>query len=153
MGLPFRTPTVNLYFPAADFIKFAKELERYLRADLKLKWGEEYPIGMLEDIQIHFVHYETCQQVREAWERRKLRVDLNKVFVLSTDRDGFDETLFEQWKALPYPKLLFTACKKYADHEDVLYFPEYEKLDCVPDLIPRREFYKKNVLINKVNAM
>lgn len=153
LGLPFRSPTVNLYLPAADYIKFVLHLEHYFNADLKLTWGEEYPVGMLDDIQVHFVHYDTCRQAREAWGRRLLRVDMSKVVVLSTDRDGFNEELFEQWKTIPYPKLLFTACPQYADHEDVLYFPEYQALGCVPDLIPKREFYKKNMLINKVNAM
>jgi hypothetical protein len=73
--------------------------------------------------------------------------------VLSTDRDGFDEAVFEQWKTIPYPKLLFTARREYAAHPDVLYFPKYETDGCVPDLIPKREFYKAQVLINKVNAV
>lgn len=153
LGMPFCSPTVNLYLPAADFIKFAKNLEHYLNAELKLTWGEEYPVGTLEDIKIYFVHYDHCRQALEAWERRKKRVDLSKVLVLSTDRDGFSEALFEQWKTIPYPKLLFTACQAYADHEDALYFPQYEQQGCVPDLIPKREFYKKKVLLKKVNQM
>ena len=153
MGQLFKTPTVNLYFPGADFIKFVNGLERYLKAELKLSWGEEYPLGMLDDVVIHFVHYDNCQQAREAWERRKARVDTSKLLVLSTDRDGFNEALFEQWKTIPYPKLLFTACRAYAGHEDVLYFPEHEALGCVPDLIPKREFYKNNKLIDKANAV
>ena len=153
MGQPFQSPTVNSCFPAEDFIKFVNELEHYLKAELKLMWGEEYPIGKLDDVTIHFVHYDNCQQAREAWERRKIRVDMSKLLVLSTDRDGFSEELFEQWKTIPYPKLLFTACRQYAGHEDVLYFPKFEGQGCVPDLIPKREFYKKDKLINKANEM
>ncbi len=153
MGQEFRSPTVNLFFPAADFIKFVNNLDYYLNAELELVWGEEYPVGKLADIELRFVHYETCQEAREAWERRKKRVDLSKIVVLSTDRDGFDETVFEQWKALPYPKLLFTAHREYASHPDALYFPHYAELGCVPDLIPKREFYKDDALIKKINAM
>lgn len=153
LKLPFCSPTVNLFIPAADFIRFVNNLEHYLNAELKVMWGKEYPLGMVEDVHIHFVHYDNCRQALEAWERRRKRADLSKVLVLSTDRDGFDETLFEQWKAITYPKMLFTACKQYADHEDVLYFPKYEKQGCVPDLIPKREFYKGNVLIKKINTM
>lgn len=151
MGQEFRSPTVNLFIPAADFIKFVNNLEHYLAAELELHWGEEYPVGKVDDVELHFVHYETCQQASEAWERRKKRVDLSKVLVLSTDRDGFDEVVFEQWKTISYPKLLFTARKEYADHPDALYFPKYEEFGCVPDLIPKREFYKGHMLCQKAN--
>ena len=153
MGLEFRSPTVNVFIPAADFIKFVCNLEHYLSADLVITWGEEYPVGILDDIRIMFVHYETCQQAKEAWERRKSRVDYSNILVLSTDRDGFDDAVFEQWKGIPYPKLLFTAREEYATHSDSLYFPRHKKNGCIPDLIPKREFYKKQVLIKKVNSV
>ena len=153
MGMEFQSPTVNLYVPAADFIKFVNHLEHYLTADLEIYWGEEYPIGILDDIRLMFVHYDTCQQAKDAWERRKKRVKLDRILVLSTDRDGFDEGIFEQWKAIPYPKLLFTARKEFAGHPDVLYFSKYKNDGCVPDLIPKREFYKNQLIILKANAV
>jgi uncharacterized protein (DUF1919 family) len=151
MQMEFQSPTINLFMEAADYIKFVCNLEHYLNVELILRWGEEYPIGMLDDIKLMFVHYDTCQQARQAWERRKKRVNLNKVLVLATDRDGFDEAVFEQWKKVSYPKLLFTAQEKFSKHPDSLYFPEYQANGCVPDLIPKREFYKENMLVNKAN--
>ena len=153
MQWQFRSPTVNLYIPAKDYMKFVQELERYLAAELTLERVEQYPVGRLGDIEVHFVHYNSWQEAKAAWERRKARVNWDRILILSTDRDGFDEQVFEQWKALPYPKLLFTANKKYSNHPDSLDFPQYEELGCVPDLIPKREFYKDDVLINKVNAI
>jgi uncharacterized protein (DUF1919 family) len=152
MHLPFQSPTVNLCIPAADYVKFVNNLEHYLQMEPELHWGEEYPVGRLDDVEILFVHYDTCLEASEAWERRKKRVNLQNVLVLSTDRDGFDETVFEQWKTISYPKLLFTARKEYSRHPDSLYFPEYQDDGCVPDLIPKREFYKDHVLIHKANG-
>lgn len=153
MGMEFRSPTINLYIPAADFIRFVNNLEHYLNTPLKVQWGEEYPVGCLDDVKIYFVHYESCQQAWMAWECRKQRVDLNRILVLSTDRDGFDTQLFEQWKNIRYPKLLFTARREYANHPDVLYFPEYEQRGCIPALIPKREFYKDGKLLKQANKM
>lgn len=149
MHLPFQSPTVNLCIPAADYVKFVNNLEHYLQMEPELHWGEEYPVGRLEDVEILFVHYDTCLEAGEAWERRKKRVNLRNVLVLSTDRDGFDETVFEQWKTITYPKLLFTARKEFAADPDSLFFPEYEGAGCVLDLISKRKFYKDNRLIRK----
>jgi uncharacterized protein (DUF1919 family) len=108
-------------------------------------------VGRIGELEIHYMHYHTCAQAKEDWERRKKRVDLNKILVLTTDRDGFDMAAFERWKKLPYPKVLFTAKKEFADHPDSVYFPKYQKLGCVPDLIPKREFYKDGLLMRRVN--
>lgn len=151
MGIPFLTPTVNLFFSATDFLRFVENLESCLSVEPELHWGEEYPVGRIGELEIHYMHYHTCAQAKEDWERRKKRVDLNKILVLTTDRDGFDMAAFERWKKLPYPKVLFTAKKEFADHPDSVYFPKYQKLGCVPDLIPKREFYKDNLLLHKVN--
>ena len=152
MKQEFRSPTVNLFISASDYLKFVENLEAYLKLEPVGGPFEEYPVGMLGDIKLHFVHYDTFEQARQAWNRRVKRVDLTKVVVLSTDRDGFNPELFERWKAISYPKVLFTADERYADHPDSVYFPEYAKDGCVGDLIPKREFYKKDKLLNAVNG-
>lgn len=151
MGLSFQSPTVNLSFSANDFIRFVENLEHYLSFEPEFYWDEEYPVGRLGDLELCCVHYDTSTQAKEAWERRKKRVDINKILVLATDRDGFDAATFERWKNIPYPKVLFTARKEFADHPDSVYFPKYQKRGCVPDLIPRREFYKDQLLMRRAN--
>lgn len=153
MGLPFQSPTVNLSFSANDFIRFVENLEHYLSLEPEFYWDEEYPVGRLGDLKLHCVHYDTCTQAWEDWERRKKRVELNKVLVLATDRDGFDAALFERWKQISYPKVLFTARQEFADHPDSVYFPEYQKLGCVPNLIPKRGFYKGELLMCRANRV
>lgn len=151
MGLPFQSPTVNLFFMEPDFVKFAANLPRYLSCDLQVVQGEQYPIGTLDDISIHFMHYETCAEAAQAWERRKKRVDLEHVLILATDRNGFDDEIFAQWNQIPYPKVLFTADERYACNLGSVYYPQYAHLGFVPDLIPKREFYKDNVLLKATN--
>jgi uncharacterized protein (DUF1919 family) len=143
----FLSPTINLFIPAPDYMKFVKDLRKYLSLPLQMRWDEEYPIGYLDDIEIHFMHYETCHQARQAWERRCQRIRWDRILVLSTDRDGFTNTEFEQWKQLPYCKVLFTAQRAFADHEDSVYFDEYRSDGCIPDLIPRRMFYRNGRLV------
>lgn len=151
LGMPFLSPTVNLFFSARDFVKFVQNMKYYLNIELEMRWEEEYPVGYLDDIKIHFMHYETCSEARDAWERRKERICWDKILVLSTDMEGFDDNIYEEWKKIAYPKILFTVNER-AD-ESVVRFPEYKKNGCVADLIPKREFYKDGKVLDVLNRM
>lgn len=151
MGLQFYSPTVNLYFTAADFVKFVLNLKYYLSLTPEMRWEGEYPVGKLDDIEIHFMHYETCTQARQAWERRKARVKWDRIIVLCTDQEGFDDAAYTAWRQIPYPKLLFTAQACFAEERDSVFYPWYERNGCVKDLIPMREFYKEGRLVRKIN--
>ena len=70
LGLTYSSPTVNLFIYSSCYIKFIKDLERYISLDLefvdKSKYdvsnehrktkNKYYPIGILDDIEIHFLH-------------------------------------------------------------------------------------------------
>jgi len=149
MGMQFLSPTINLFIKEPDFVRFVLNLPHYMEQELVVRWGETYPIGTLRDIEIHFMHYDTCKQAKESWDRRKARINWEKILVLCTDRDGFDDSVYAQWRQIPYPKVLFTANSNYT--EDVVYFPEYTADGCVGDLIPGREFYRENSLIETLS--
>lgn len=153
MGLRFLSPTVNLYFTAADFVNFILNLEHYLTLEPVMEWDETYPIGRLEDVTIHFMHSETCLEARQDWERRKARLNRDKILVLCTDMENFTEEVFAQWQKIPYPKLLYTANAAWAAHPDSVFYPEYQPGGCVPDLIPKREFYRNGKVIEKWNQL
>jgi len=152
MKQQFLSPTVNLFMSGPDFLKFVENLEHYLTLELEGGPFVEYPVGMLGDLTVHLMHYQTFEEGRQAWMRRVKRVNMEKLVVLSTDRDGFSPELFERWKAIPYPKVLFTADERYADHPDSVYLPRYAKDGCVGDLIPKREFYKDGKLVKAANG-
>ena len=144
LGMQFLSPTINLFIKEPDFVRFVLNLRHYMECQLEMRWEEEYPVGKLDDIEISFLHYETCKEAKEQWNRRKQRINWNKIMVLSTDREGFDEAVFQQWKQIPYPKVLFTAQQQFSKDADSVFFPQYSEQGCVPDLIPQREFYKGN---------
>lgn len=151
MGLPFLSPTVDLYFSAPDFVRFILELDRYLKLELTMAWEETYPVGYLEDVKIHFMHYHTCAEARQAWERRKARIRQERILVLCTDMEDFTQDVFAQWKKITYPKLLYTANAAFAAHPDTVLYPKYQSVGHVPDLIPKREFYRDGRVIALLN--
>lgn len=150
MGLQFLSPTINAFIPEPGFVKMVLNLRHYMEQDLVMRWGEEYPIGTLDDVEIHFMHYDTCKEAKEAWDRRKARINWNKIFVIGTDRDGFDEKTYEQWKQIDYPKILFTAHPEFT--EDAQLLSEFTKEGQVGDLISQRKFYRHHCLIKAMDC-
>lgn len=151
MGLRFESPTINVFFKGSDFVKFVLKMDYYLSCELHMTWGEEYPIGYVGDVAIHFMHYNTCEEAKSAWNQRKKRIDRKKIIVICTDMEDFTDEVFDLWKQIIYPKVLFTADRKYANECNSVFFAEYEKDGRVHDLIPRREFYQHDVLLDMVN--
>ena len=151
MGLKFTTPTVNLYFTCPDFVKFVLNLDYYLNKDIEMTWGEEYPIGYIDDIRVYFQHYKSCTEAKKKWEERKGRINKENLVILCTDMETFDDETYSRWKKIPYPKLLFTSLP--LSDQDVLYFPQYRENGHIGDLIPKREFYKDKRLIDVVNRV
>lgn len=150
MGLRFDSPTIDLFFSSPDFARLVSDLPGYMAMEPEMRWEEEYPVGKLGDIEIHFMHYKTCSQALQAWLRRRDRIHWDNILVLGSDRDGFTAEIFAEWKAIPYPKLLFTGNSAYKDHPDSLYFKEYRRNGAVKDLIPRRRFYRGGKLIQRI---
>ncbi len=122
LDMPHLSPTVNLFFFAPDYLKFASRLEHYLAQPLqfietsKYAKGREthskhghYPIGLLDDIEIHFMHYSSEEDAKTKWERRSARINFNNLIFTFTDKDLCTPELIQQFNQLPGRKLLLTS--------------------------------------------
>ena len=151
MNMKFLSPTINLHFEADDFIKFVNNIELYLSKTLVMRYGEQYPVGRLGDINIYFNHYETCEEAYKKWEERKNRIKFEKLIVIMTDRDGFNDDVMTQFLNIKYPKLLFT--RNYSSSFSLLYNKKYTESKSIGNIIDNRKFYKKGKLINDINNL
>lgn len=143
----FLSPTVNLYMPPCDFIKFVNNYEDYLSYAPVVTMGETYPMGYLKDnLQVNFMHYESVEDALTKWETRKTRIRKDRIFVICIERDGFDERAFKAFQEIEYPKVLFTRNIKWKDEKNCIFMSKYQGEDQVPDLIPGRMMYYKNKL-------
>lgn len=147
----FLSPTVNLYFNGHDFLKFVSNLDYYLNLDIKLEYADNGITGYLDDIELYFLHYDSIDDAREKWNIRKSRIIKDKIFIICTDRDGFDEQDFIKFKALNYPKLLITRNADWKDETFVLYLEQYAHLNEVDNTIHKRDFYETDLLANMLN--
>lgn len=87
LGLPFRSPTVNLFFDSVDgFLAYVAGIDYYRSAPLldggTLRQGSRcYPVGLLAgsgrwpEVKIHFLHYASFDLAQRKWRERSERID------------------------------------------------------------------------------
>lgn len=116
LGMPFRSPFVNLFIKSSDYIKLLTDLRGYMGEQLYFVketdpiYGDvSYPTAYLKDVKIYFMHYDSERDAQEAWDRRKKRMDWDHLYVLYTDRSGCSMDDLKAFDALPYEhKVVFT---------------------------------------------
>lgn len=151
MEMKFLSPTINLYLEANDFIEMIENLEEYMKMPINIKEENGLVMGELGKLRVIFLHYDKVDEAKEKWEERKKRILWDKIFIICTDRDGFDEECFERFKKLKYPKALITRNSKWKDEEFCVYLEKYCSEEYIPNTIPTREFYEKNKIIDLLN--
>ncbi len=88
-GARLDTPTVNLFFkPMSGYVYFVSHLKECLDCDIEDVTGDSpYPIGSIKGkVFIHFLHYHTFSEAVNAWNRRKMRMHWDNLFVIMTER-------------------------------------------------------------------
>lgn len=107
-GLSFRSPFVNLFLNEQDYLRFLHMPSQYLEEKLTLKemkWQADlkfdYPIFMLDDVEIHMNHYSDVAEAIAKWNERKQRINWYNLFVTAyTESKEF----LEEFDSLPYGK-------------------------------------------------
>lgn len=114
LGLEFLSPTINMWEGLDDFNKLMMNLDTYMscpvefvetRYESNLK--REYPVGLLNDILLHFNHYESFDQAVSCWEKRKKRINKNNILIVSFATS--EKTLYEFENITYKNKLIFTS--------------------------------------------
>ena len=133
LGLEFRSPFINLFIKASDYICLLNDLRGYMNEDLRfvkevdpIYGNVDYPTAYLKDVKIYFMHYSTETEARESWERRKKRINWGNIYVLFTDRSGCTKDDLVAFDRLPYEnKVVFTHVP-YPEIKSAYYIKGYE---------------------------
>ena len=101
LNMSFLSPTINLTINNHDYIKFLLNIEHYLSLQLvEVKSNDKrYPVGLLGDIGINFIHYNSFEEAKMAWERRKTRINFKNIYVIFYP---IDENIVLPTKTLDY---------------------------------------------------
>ncbi|EIJ69727.1 DUF1919 domain-containing protein [Pasteurella bettyae] len=158
LGEKFNSPFVNLYLEPADFIKYLQNIDHYMQAKLNFVASDKhYPVGKLEDLTIHFMHYHSEDEASRKWIERTKRMNLDNLFILMTDRDGCTYEHLQAFDALPFPNKIIFTHKKYPEFASSLYIPGFEHQSQVGDLFEfsgwnGKKFYDQLNYVNWFNT-
>ncbi len=129
-NLPYNSPFIGLFLFAPDYIKMLENLKEYLNKELifierdqsqyTLYVNSSYPIGLLNDVEIHFLHYKSNDEAKRKWNKRVQRINFDNMIIKFCDRDLCTPELIQKFDLLPYPnKVCFTA-KLYPQLKSVI---------------------------------
>ena len=148
LELRFNSPFVNLWIKPKDYIRMLSNLKQYMNTDLEFvkEEGIDYPVGKLIDAIIYFQHYNSEEEAKEIWNKRKTRINYDNLFVMFTERDGCTYEDLKAFDELPYKKIVFTH-KEYPQIQSSYYITGFENqnevgflYDYMPDKIGKKYY-------------
>ena len=118
LGLPFISPTINMFIEDEHFVKLAEDPVHYLSlpAEPYIEAYRDpaapsvvYPKIRVGDIELCCLHYKSCAEAVDAWERRRKRANLNNIYVIGNSWNLHErEDLIRRVVSCGYPSLVFT---------------------------------------------
>lgn len=161
LDMPYLSPTAGLYFFAPDYIKFVSDLKRYLDTPLRFITPEESkyydelkrrnqtdkPIGIIDDVEIVFLHYKTKEEATEKWNRRKARVNYDNIILKFSRMDLCTEKEIEEFDRLPFKNKFVLNNRLPLKFESEIYWKEkWKEEGILRDTIP----FPSNLKLNKI---
>ena len=143
LNLEFNSPTINLFIPVKYFVKFMENLDYYLKQELKEYDDKsvDYPVGILDDIRINFMHYKTFQEAKEKWYERCKRIDKTNRFVIMNETENATYEDLVNFDKLPYENKVVWTHKPYPEIESAFYIKGFEDkgaCDCLFEFLPNK---------------
>lgn len=165
LGLRFNSPTVDMQILPADYIKFVSDLPYYLKQEVFecnkfLPWQNEqiyrtysrrgedlqFPIGVCGDILLYFQHYGSFEEAKSAWDRRKKRINFDKLGIILVGNERFSEEmrLFDELKLKYGQKIIFTCNYDINLYNRTVYISTPEGVHFMKNKNIFRKYYETN---------
>lgn len=134
LGLKFSSPTINLMIYDDDFFRLVCNPHYYLSLEFTPYTDPQYPnvpSGKLNDVIVHFTHYKSFEEGVNFWNKRKIRIDWNNLYIIAADMRLSDEQI-AAYANVKCKKLVVFTSKKY----DFPYCLHIKRFDGQPHVGP-----------------
>ncbi len=164
LDMPYLSPTAGLYFFAPDYIKFVSDLRKYLDTPLRFinpeesKYYDEIknrnqtdkPIGILDDVEIVFLHYKTKEEAEEKWNRRKERVNFDNIILKFSRMNLCSDKEIEAFCNISFEnKFVFNTNKQPKNPSEIYWNGKITNNEILNDTIPFPGPIKLKKLLNE----
>lgn len=125
----FTTSTINTAMDGEDFLRFLENPKHYLNHPMLFVEfpGHDYPIALIDDIEVRFVHYKTQQEAEEKWRQRGERIVWDNLYVVATNHDGLNtDAAMERFDRLPYKCKIMYVSKEYPQYPWAVTVPQFK---------------------------
>ena len=114
LGQRFNSPTVNLLMTPDDFVKFLERPKHYLGCELReMDAGKDYPVGVLDDIRLDFMHYPDFATAEAKWKERSGRIHWDNLYIIMVEAFGCGRDVIARFDALPYAHKVCLTEREY----------------------------------------
>ena len=118
----YNTPFVGLFLLPECFVKLSNNFEYYMSQEVRfvteskyayinqLRENHEgdYPLGLLVDLEINFLHYRSQEEALDKWDRRKKRMDWEHLYFVLIANGPCDDAMMRDFvKDRSLPKVCF----------------------------------------------
>ena len=138
--LPFQTPFIGLMIMGPCYIKLLQELKTYLNNELifiekskyplinELKSTRDFPLGLLKDVEIAFLHFASDEEAYEKWMKRKERINWNNLFIkFDAGKDYATKEMVATFEKLDFKNKLCLTKKPLPEFSTTLFVKDWEE--------------------------
>lgn len=140
LKLEYSTPTIGLFMYGSDYVEFCTNIEYYINKEIEFieaknsKYYNEiknnkkqyYPIGKIDNIEIHFLHYSSKDEAISKWKRRSKRINWEKIIFKFSQRNLCTKADIDKFMRLRYKNKI---CFTYEENiKDTIYIPKLKNI-------------------------
>ena len=119
LGMQMLSPTINMSIQDDNFLKLAQAPYKYIHDLEPFPIMDQYydgknmpyPVIGVGDIRLNCMHYQSCEQAINDWNRRRKRFNFNKMFAVFASWDMHNNNYIDLLHLLEYPYVLFSYDK------------------------------------------
>lgn len=143
MNQEYNTPFIGLFLFGPDFLKLLEDFDNLITKPIRFtnesKWMTSkptYPVGLIDDIEIHFLHYKDENEALDKWSKRLERMleleDKDNYYFKICDRDLSSDEVLNKFHLLPFKNKISFGLNSIENNKNHIIISEREN-NSVPD--------------------